>query len=128
MPLYLREDNGSEDLDPEQVDANWKSLYDVPSPLDVVNGVLTVQGQGAYTVDTQNNDPTDEITQISGLPSGQVVILRAEAAGRVTTLIHGTNLRLSNGASFSLETVYSNIRLRSLNGTIVYEEHRSYVP
>lgn len=128
MPLHLREDS-ADDLDPEEVDANWKSLYDVPATAFIVNGVIAVNGQGRYIIDVEGGAAaTDEVTQITGLPAGQVAWFQSVSSDRQITFIHGPSIKLENGTSFTLETVRCKFKVRSANGAVVEEELRKFIP
>ena len=86
----------------------------IPTELTIAAGVITVT-QTPHTVDTQDDDPTDNLVTINGGIEGDIIILSAESGGRTVVLKDDTgNLRLAG--DFSLDALNDNITLR-FNGT-----------
>lgn len=62
--------------------------------LTIAAGVVT-KTQAWHTIDTQDDDPSDDLVTINGGTDGYILVIRAENAARTVVLKHGTgNLEL----------------------------------
>ena len=97
--------------------------------LTIAGGVITVTGK-YHTVDTQSDDPTDDLDTINGVPAGETLVIQAASNARtvvvkdVSTGAGSPNMILAGSADFSLDHGDDTISLIS-DGTNLYELSRS---
>jgi hypothetical protein len=127
MPLIFRRDL-SVKLTVQQGDGNWDSICGAPVAVNIVSGVITVNGQGRYVIDTEGSAATDEVIQIIGLPAHQLAEFQSVSSSRKITFVHGTNLKTELAESFTLETPHCFFIVRSEDGTVVKEHTRKTIP
>ena len=75
------------------------------------------------TVDTQDADPTDDLTTISGGKQGFVMVLQAASSARTVVCKDGTGLKL--GADFSLDNAEDKILLICSQPSVWHELFRA---
>lgn len=81
--------------------------------LTISSGAITVTGAGQYRVDTQNDDPTDDLATINGGVDGYTLVLRTAANGRDVTLLHNTgNIFNPIGRNVVLSKIQDHVMLR----------------
>lgn len=81
------------------------------SELTIASGAITVT-QACHTVDTQDDDPTDDLDTISGGTNGMLLFIRPENDARTVVVKHGTgNIWISGGADVTLDDVRDLIAL-----------------
>jgi len=108
---WLVLENGNADFEQGGIKFNGFLDYGSPTELTISGGVVTAV-KSYHTVDTQNDDATDELDTINGGSVGRILILTAVSAARVTTIKHGTgNISLSQGNDFALDSITSTIQL-----------------
>lgn len=74
-------------------------------------------GQSFYRIDTEGDAGTDNLDTISGGNEGDIIILILEAAGRVTTLKHGTgNIALGGGTDAAIASDGSITLVKTAGG------------
>lgn len=78
------------------------------SEVTISGGGITVTSS-THRVDTQNDDPSDQLSSISGGTDGSILVLQSVTSTRDVTVTHsnGTspqNIHLAGGASFTLDT------------------------
>jgi hypothetical protein len=90
-------------------------IASISASLTIASGSITLPSGGPgitvflVGVDTQDSDPTDDLTDISGGSNNDIVILRTVNDGRDVTLKHNggttaTELWLTGQADFTLDT------------------------
>ena len=79
------------------------------SELTVASGAITVR-RGYHTVDTQGNDPSDDLDTIRGGVDGMRLILRSSVATRTVVARNGTGNLLLTG-DFSMDHCQDTIEL-----------------
>jgi polygalacturonase len=95
--------------------------------LTISSGAITIGMEGFYTVDTESDDASDDLTTIQGAYTYQIVTLMAAHDARTVVCKHGTGankLELAGGADFSLDNDGDTIVL-VFNGTNWFELSRS---
>lgn len=102
--------------------------FPLKGEITIVSGVLTVTGEGAYTVDTEADAASDVVTSIAGMVAGETYLLKAEAATRTAMFTHAGNLHLASQVSFPLNNAEDHLLLYSLDGAEVSEVSRSSNP
>ena len=95
------------------------------SEVTIVSGVAALSGEGYYGIDTESDDASDALTQVTGLVDGDEIILKPENDARTVVVTHGTNLKLSNGANFTMNSAYDRIRLQCIGSDTCVELSRS---
>jgi hypothetical protein len=79
------------------------------SELTIAAGIITVT-DAYHMVDTQDDDPTDDLDTISGGEEGMVIFLRAVDAARVVVVKEGTG-NIYPGGDVTLDDVTKHISL-----------------
>jgi hypothetical protein len=114
MPIYFRSDypaGDENDLEVSEADDNWKARYGTPTLVQIIGGVLTINGTGVYRVQTQTGI-TDEVTSVAGAwRVGDEVTLLNQTVGDTITYQHQANLHLA-GLDFTADTIYSVLVLK----------------
>lgn len=96
-----------------------------PTAVDIVSGVLALSGPGYYLVDTENDDATDDLTQITGLSEGDEVVLSPANAARTVVVKSGTYLKLQNQYDFEMDGADDVITLICIGSDTCKERTRS---
>lgn len=79
--------------------------FDEASELTIADGAVTVT-QTFHTIDTQDDDTSDDLVTINGGDPGSLLILRSATPERYTTLkASGGNIVTPSGLDFVLSTV-----------------------
>lgn len=110
-----------EDTTPQlggDLDAQTKRIYDVklldfktPAELTIAAGEITVT-QTFHRIDTQDDDPSDDLVTINGEVTGRILILKAENDGRTIVVKHNTgNIWLKGKADVSLDDLEDGLLL-----------------
>jgi hypothetical protein len=103
------------------------NVFDV----SISNGILDLSsGTGIYNVDTEDGDPTDEITQVVGHAHPHGYELRVAVAGHYWTIAPNPgNIVLQQNFAFATQTPDDSILLRASDkGSYVFEYWRVRVP
>lgn len=78
--------------------------FEAATELTISAGAITIT-QNYHRVDTENDDPADNLDTINGGAAGMMLVLRQENTARDVTLRHGNgNIRTSTGANLTLGT------------------------
>ena len=91
----------------------------------IVSDLVTLDGEGYYKIDTENDVDSDNITQITGLSIGDVVLLRAENDARTVIVRNNSNMLLEDGKNFILNSINDRIKLQCKNVGICVEISRA---
>jgi hypothetical protein len=111
-----------------EADGNFNWLSGSPASVTIAGDILTVDGTNWYRVETEAAAASDNIVRINGTSLGDVVHLYILTAGRTVIVRHdGSFLHLLNGQHFVMNTIYSNILLRSFGSNVLVEIWRSSV-
>ena len=94
-----------------------------PQTLIISSGIVTVDGDGFYIVDTEDSAATDDLTRINGSAVGNPIRIRSADEARVITVKRGTNLKMPS--DFTLNSIYDVIEFVSYGSDILVEIHRS---
>ena len=86
----------------------WGSATEVT----ISEGVATLDGEGYYTIDTQGDAASDDLTELSGLSVGDEVVLKPEDGARTVVVKHGTHLKLQAEADFTMNNENDVIKLQ----------------
>lgn len=95
-------------------------LLEAPVEKTIAAGTITIT-QTFHTVDTQDNDLTDDLDSIGGGAEGRIIILRAEHTDHTVILKHGANLIL--GSDIYLDNTSKYVALicdAALNWHLLY--------
>ena len=79
----------------------------------IASGVITAD-KSHHLIDTENDDPTDDLDTINGasLVDGYILVLRPANSGRTVVVKDGTgNIFLAGSADFSMDTTRDTILL-----------------
>lgn len=87
-----------------------KLIFKDATELTVVDGSITVT-QSRHSIDTQNDDATDDLVTINGGENGQILILNTENSARDVTLKHGTGNILISGGDYTMDSAYNIVML-----------------
>jgi hypothetical protein len=71
--------------------------------LTIVSGAVTATGS-RHNIDTEGDAVTDDLTTISGLDVGSILILRCTSAARDVVVKDGTPLRLAGDCTLGVAT------------------------
>ena len=81
------------------------------SELTIAAGAITVI-RNFHTVDTQSDDPSDELDTINGGTAGERVVLKAEHTDRTIVIKHGTgDIQLGGGVDIQLDNTEKSLEL-----------------
>ena len=75
----------------------------------IAAGIVTLDGEGIYLIDTQDDDASDDLTQILGLEVGDEVIISPANAGRTVVVKAGANILTSK--DFTMNNIADQMRL-----------------
>ena len=85
--------------------------YVAPTELTIAAGQITVT-KTYHTVDTQGDDPTDDLTLINGGTEGDILVLRPANGARTVVVKHGTgNIWLIGEVDISLDDLDDHLQL-----------------
>lgn len=102
---------GDLDLDDHLINNILGLDFKTATELTINAGVVTVT-QSIHTVDTANDDATDDLDTINGGATTQFIILRAENDARTIVIKHGTgNVWLKGKADLSLDDLEDGLAL-----------------
>jgi len=88
-------------------------------------GVAVLTTQGYFTIDTNADDATDDLTQITGLATGDEIIIAPDNDGRTVIVKNGVNLILCNGADFTMNNSKDRMVLQDIGADVLVEISRS---
>ncbi len=102
----------------DQVTFKWTQINDVepkrfgtPTELTIAGGAITVT-KNYHRVDTQGDDPADDLNTINGGTDGMLLVLRQENITRDVTVEHNVgNIKLDGNADCVLSTPEQKITL-----------------
>ena len=106
-------------------------VNNIATEYTVASGIITLNGQPSIiTVDTENDDGTDNLENISGGTAGQRILVKAVDASRVVTLKTTGNLNLTadfalDSADHFIELIYMTISGHSVSVDGWYEVSRN---
>ena len=89
----------------------------------ISDGVAALTGTGYYTVDTEGDAETDDLTQITGLTIGDEVIIAAENTDRTIEIKAGDYFYIE--ADFTLDNTRDRIKLQCIGSDICVQLSRS---
>lgn len=98
--------------------------WGLPTEVTIASGVAAVSGEGYYSLDTEGDAGSDDLTQITGLNVGDEVILMAANDARTVVAKAGANLLLGGGADFTLNNIYDRLRLQCIGANKCVELSR----
>jgi len=84
-------------------------VLDEADELTIAGGVVTAT-KSYHAIDTQDDDPTDDLDTIGGVAEGRILTLRAKHIDRTVVLKNGTG-NLILGADISLDDVSKHVAL-----------------
>jgi|GEM_PF-2688631 len=97
-----------------------------PTELTVASGAVTVTGTQKFrfhSIDTEGDAATDDLNTISGGNVGELFLIQAENAARLTTLKDGTSLKMEG--DFTLENMEDKILFVCISAGVWHEIARS---
>lgn len=97
-----------------------------PTELIISGGEITVSGDNKWrfhSIDTQNDDASDDLDTINGGNTGEKLILQAANGARTVVCKDGTSLKLQ--ADFSLNNVEDKLELLCISSGIWHEMTRA---
>ena len=109
--------------------ATWREIgssgpfYASQGEVTIAGGIVAVTGPGLWTIDTESDDPTDELDKITGLVAGEVVLLQPADNARVTTVTPGAFMDLQ--FDFPLDNVAAKFALISAGSDVCEELSRA---
>ena len=86
-------------------------VFEAATELTIAAGVVT-RTQAVHRIDTESDDPTDDLVTISGGADGMIVRARAQDAARTVVLKHGTGNLLLAGADITLDDINQWVELQ----------------
>ena len=92
------------------------------SEITLVSGVAALSGEGYYTIDTESDDASDDLTQITGLTAGDEIVIAAEHNDRTVTVKAGTYFYIET--DFILNNTRDRITLQCIGSNICGELSR----
>ena len=95
-----------------------------PVTLTISSGVLAVPCSGYYLVETEGAASTDDLDQITGLSSGEAVILRPVSDARTVVVKDGTYIKCQAGMDFSMNSQYDSMELICVGSDTCIERTR----
>lgn len=84
------------------------------SEATISSGVVALSGEGYYTIDTEGDAASDELTQITGLAVGDEIVLKPEDGARTVVVKNGTYLKLQDEKDFTMNNAYDVIKLQCI--------------
>ena len=94
--------------------------WGAPTTVVIAAGVAILTGPGYYLIDTEGALATDDLTQLTGLSEGDVVILGPANDARTVVVKVGANLQLQ-GADFGMDSQYDRIGLKCIGSDVCVE-------
>ena len=88
-------------------------------------GVAALPGQGYFTIDTNADDATDDLTQITGLDDGDVILIAPNNDARTVVVKNGANMYLCTGADFTMNNTKDRMVLQHIGANVMVELSRS---
>jgi len=101
-------------------------VWDSSSEITIsAGGVAALSNEGYFTIDTNGDIASDDLTQITGLADGDEIIIGPNNDARTVVLKNGANLILCRGYDFILNNTKDRIRLQDIGSDILVELSRS---
>lgn len=123
--LYIVDDPGGTPASKKITVANLFKYLGTAHEITISSGVAALTDQGYFTIDTEGDNATDDLTQITGLTAGDKIIIRAENDARTVVVKNGANLSLCTGADFTLNNIKDRMVLQAIGGDVCVEVSRS---
>jgi len=92
------------------------------SEITLVSGVAALSGEGYYTIDTEGDGATDDLTQITGLVAGDEIVICAEHNDRTVIVKAGTYFYIET--DFILNNTRDRMTLQCIGSNICVELSR----
>ena len=92
------------------------------SEITLVSGVAALSGEGYYTIDTESDGATDDLTQITGLVAGDEIVICAEHNDRTVIVKAGTYFYIET--DFILNNTRDRMTLQCIGSNICVELSR----
>ena len=99
------------------------NTWGTTSEVTIATGVAALSGEGSYTIDTESDDASDDLTQITGLSEGDEVLIGAEHDDRTVTVKNGTYFYIN--ADFILNNTKDRLTLQCIGSNICVQKSRS---
>ena len=93
------------------------------SEITLSGGVAALSGEGYYTIDTESDAASDDLTQITGLVAGDEVVICAEHTDRTVTVKTGTYFHIVE--DFILNNTRDRLTLQCIGSDICVQKSRS---
>jgi len=107
--------------DDESAVGGWGSSVEKTLASDIV----TLTGQGYYSIDTEGDAASDDCTKFLGLSDGDEIIIRPESGDRTVVIKNGAFCSLASGKDFIMNNMYDRIRLQCIGADTCVEVARS---
>lgn len=98
--------------------------WGIPTEVTIASGIAAIGGEGFYSIDTEGDAGSDNLTQITGLNVGDEIILMAANDARTVVVKNGANLILDGSADFTLNSIYDRLILQSIGSDKCVELNR----
>jgi hypothetical protein len=102
--------------------------FPAATELTIASGVVTVEYAAKFRfhkIDTEGDAATDNLNTINGGAEGELILIQAENAARIVTLMDGTNLKMKD--NFALESTEDKILFICISTGVWHEITRSKV-
>ena len=87
----------------------------------LVSDIVTLAGQGYYSIDTEGDAGSDDCTKFLGLSDGDEIIIRPESGDRTVVIKNGAFCNLASGKDFIMNNVNDRIRLLCIGSDVCVE-------
>jgi len=104
----------------DNVVASGAIIYGAPGELTIASGAVTVT-QVRHKIDTENNDPTDDLDTINGVTDGFLLILQAAESSKTVVLKDSTG-NLALAGNFTMDNARDKLTLVYDTGTGFWTE------
>lgn len=84
------------------------------SEVTIASGVAALAGEGYYTIDTEGDAASDDLTKLTGLTVGDEIVLKPENGARTVVVKHGTYLKLQAEADFTMNNAFDMIKVQCI--------------
>ena len=101
--------------------APWGSSSEVT----ISSGIAALSSIGYYTIDTEDDGATDDLTQITGLADGDEIIISPNNDARTVVVKNGANMILCRGADFTMNNTKDRMVLQHIGSNVMVEISRS---
>ena len=90
-----------------------------------VAGVAALTGQGYFTIDTNADGATDDLVSITGLDTGDEIIIAPNNDARTVVVKNGANIILCRSADFTMNNTKDRMVLQHIGSNVMVEISRS---